>query len=290
MNRGGMTIEDTQFASAIDGCALVLSRRKLVRDRSDLFAALCGSAVTTGCDVVLLGVDCDEFGQEEGSSMEYVVLRSLFGLIGIVLLAGCATITRGTGEVLVVETEPAGATVAIQPGNVQCKSPCSVELKRKKDYKVAISKEGYETVNTDVLSQIVSAGAAGMAGNVLLGGIIGLGVGGTKGLKPNPVRVTLSPIRSTPSARGSTSERKAPQVNLSAVPIESICDQPSLVDRQECLGTLRKGMTMDQVLQLLGAPDGRSGDGQVLRYQDRYLKFDSEQRLTRIEPFDAVAR
>jgi hypothetical protein len=60
---------------------------------------------------------------------------------------------------------------------------------------VTISREGYETITVNVNSQVVGAGAAGMAGNVLVGGIIGVGVdaisGATKSLKPNPVTVKL---------------------------------------------------------------------------------------------------
>jgi len=41
-----------------------------------------------------------------------------------------------------------------------------------------------------------------MAGNVLLGGIIGAGVdaatGATKKLTPNPIRVTLNPLKTAP--------------------------------------------------------------------------------------------
>ena len=45
---------------------------------------------------------------------------------------------------------------------------------------------------------MAGAGAAGMAGNIVLGGLIGAavdaGTGATKQLKPNPVKVTLVPL------------------------------------------------------------------------------------------------
>jgi len=69
---------------------------------------------------------------------------------------------------------------------------------------VDITKPGYEPSRVNVLSEVAGAGAAGMAGNVLLGGVIGAGVdaatGATKRLVPNPVRVTLNPLpaKSTP--------------------------------------------------------------------------------------------
>jgi len=117
--------------------------------------------------------------------------------IGLLALTGCATITRGTTDVLVVNTDPPGAQVEIS-GEHACTSPCSVELKRKHDYHVKISKTGYEPVETDVMAQVTGAGAAGMAGNVLIGGLIGVGVdamtGARKSLKPNPVEVHLVPV------------------------------------------------------------------------------------------------
>jgi len=50
-----------------------------------------------------------------------------------------------------------------------------------------------------VESQVAGAGAAGMAGNVILGGLIGaavdVGTGAMLELKPNPIQVKLVPIR-----------------------------------------------------------------------------------------------
>src|SRR5262245_52657584 len=113
----------------------------------------------------------------------------------LLALTGCATVTRGTSEVLVIESEPPGAVVEVTPANQQCKPPCTMKLRRKDNQSVSIHKDGYEPVQVDVLSQVAGAGAAGMAGNVLVGGLIGAaidaGSGATKELKPNPVKVNL---------------------------------------------------------------------------------------------------
>ncbi len=126
------------------------------------------------------------------------------GLAGCVaLLSGCATITRGTTEILVIETTPPGADVDLSSG-LRCKTPCSLEMKHKNAVVLDISKQGYEPQRVNVLSEVAGAGAAGMAGNVILGGVIGAGIdvatGATKRLKPNPVVVTLVPIASTETA------------------------------------------------------------------------------------------
>jgi hypothetical protein len=116
----------------------------------------------------------------------------------LVLAPGCATITRGTTEVLVVETQPPGADVRINPTGTNCKTPCSIELKRKRNYTLQIDRDGFEPVTVNVLSEISGAGAAGMAGNVILGGLIGVAVdaasGATKKLTPNPIKLNLVPL------------------------------------------------------------------------------------------------
>ena len=208
--------------------------------------------------------------------------------VGTLALTGCATITRGTTEVLVVNTDPPGAQVQISDGHA-CTSPCSVELKRKHDYHVKIAKAGYEPVETDVMSQIVGAGAAGMAGNVLVGGLIGVGVdaytGATKGLKPNPLTVNLLPSAGSqaPPSLGTTVLGNAAAVaSLTAVSVETMCTQSSKVDQAECRGTLKLGMTRDEIVRAVGAPDGKSADEKTLRFGDRYLEFDNANRLTKI--------
>lgn len=112
------------------------------------------------------------------------------------LLAGCATITRGTSESFVIETDPVGATAHLTNG-LACVTPCSLKVKRRGDFVVTIKKDGYETVNATVTSSIDGAGAAGMAGNVVLGGVIGAGVDAGTGAmhshKPNPLVVKLIP-------------------------------------------------------------------------------------------------
>lgn len=129
--------------------------------------------------------------------MKHLLALSL--VLCISSMYGCATVARGTTDVLVIESEPSGAQVEIQPANHQCKTPCSVKLKRKAEQVVSIRREGYEPVDVNVIPQTTGAGAAGMAGNVLVGGIIGAfvdaGSGAMKDLKPNPVKVTLVALK-----------------------------------------------------------------------------------------------
>lgn len=116
----------------------------------------------------------------------------------LLVVQGCATVTRGTTEAFVVDSEPVGANVTLSSGE-RCRTPCTLTRKRKDSFMVTIELDGYETVQTQVQSQVAGGGAAGMAGNVLVGGIIGVGVdaasGATKELVPNPLRVKLVPVQ-----------------------------------------------------------------------------------------------
>jgi hypothetical protein len=116
----------------------------------------------------------------------------------LAFFSGCASITRGTKDTLVVESDPSGANVRLSTGETG-KTPTSFQLPRKNALDVYIEKQGYEPLTVHVSSQISGSGAAGMAGNVLVGGLIGAGVdavtGATKDLRPNPVKVTLVLIK-----------------------------------------------------------------------------------------------
>jgi hypothetical protein len=113
-------------------------------------------------------------------------------------LAACATVTRGSNDAWVVNTEPSGAKVETSNGH-QCPStPCAIKIKRKSEFTATITKAGYKPATVNVTHKTANAGAAGVAGNVLLGGVIGLGVdmysGASQDLTPNPVSLKLEPV------------------------------------------------------------------------------------------------
>ena len=133
--------------------------------------------------------------KKESEAMK-LFARKFFALAAVVIFSGCASITRGTSESFVIETVPAGANVTLSTG-LTCTSPCSLKVKRRGDFVVTIKKDGYETITSTVTSSIDGGGGAAMAGNVLVGGIIGAGIDAGTGAmhshKPNPLVVTLNP-------------------------------------------------------------------------------------------------
>jgi hypothetical protein len=118
-------------------------------------------------------------------------------MLCVASLSACATITRGTRQQYVIETDPVGAQIALSTGQT-CVSPCRLKLKRRPGFTVTATMDGYEPAEATVDSRIRGGGIAGAAGNVLVGGIIGGVIDGTNGsmndLRPNPLRITMTPL------------------------------------------------------------------------------------------------
>ncbi len=148
-------------------------------------------------------------------------LKTLLGVSLLALsLGACATITRGTQQAMVIESTPAGAHVEMSNG-MTCTTPCSIRMSRESEFTATISKDGYETISANVTHTTAGAGAAGMAGNVLLGGIVGgvvdANTGATQNLTPNPLSVTLVPLNAPAAMRDAgtdTSDAMAEQSGM----------------------------------------------------------------------------
>lgn len=97
-----------------------------------------------------------------------------------------------------------------------CTTPCEIELNRKYTYSVEMKKEGYETWVQLLEPKLSSDGTAGMAGNVLLGGVIGAAVDASTGamndLKPNPMVATLLPAAAAEPAVAEAAAASEPDI------------------------------------------------------------------------------
>jgi PEGA domain len=144
------------------------------------------------------------------------MIRLFLAAVIAVPCVGCASVTRGTTENISIATTPAGATAEISGLEIPtaCVTPCVIVAKRNADITVAISKEGYEPQIIPLTKEVPGSGAAGFAGNVLAGGLIGMGVDAATGAaqdhKPNPVIVTLQPIAPVAPAERMRPPRRPP--------------------------------------------------------------------------------
>ncbi|MDZ7628479.1 MAG: hypothetical protein U5J99_08775 [Parvularculaceae bacterium] len=127
-------------------------------------------------------------------------------LTAMAATAGCATVIRGTKETSRFESTPSGALVMVESistdklGPFTCVTPCELELKRKREWNVVFTLDGYKPVTGQLVPKLTGGGVASGAGNVIAGGIIGIGVdagtGANLDLRPNPMIAKLAPVDS----------------------------------------------------------------------------------------------
>jgi hypothetical protein len=77
------------------------------------------------------------------------------------------------------------------------------------NFDVTITKPGYRDWHGHVTHQFSTGGGVALAGNVLVGGLVGITVdaatGATQMLVPNPLNVTLEPV----TAAGASADKQA---------------------------------------------------------------------------------
>jgi hypothetical protein len=95
------------------------------------------------------------------------------------LVAGCATMIRGTREPLQLSSNPEGAEAQLSNGQ-SCTTPCSIDLPRETSVAVNFTKDGCDSQTVSVFPTLAGAG-------VILGGVIDYGTGAVYNLQPNPV-------------------------------------------------------------------------------------------------------
>ena len=92
---------------------------------------------------------------------------------------------------------------------------------RKDEFAVVFTLPGHEDQTVNVRTQLAGAGAAGFAGNVVLGGVVGMGVDAATGATlehvPNPVSVVLRPhSQARPRAQRAAPARTPPVAGATA--------------------------------------------------------------------------
>jgi hypothetical protein len=129
-------------------------------------------------------------------NMLFTLLSKFFLIVAAsILLQACATVIHGTKEDVSVTTNPSDASVS--DGTTKLQTPAVFDLKRNQDYLLTISKPGYETETVKIKHVISGA----VAGNIILGGLIGWGIDAADGaqwrLEPDTIVVTLRPLLGT---------------------------------------------------------------------------------------------
>lgn len=147
----------------------------------------------------------------------------VIGLVGVgIALSGCSTVTRGLDNDVTFISTPSGASMTTDIG-LSCITPCTLEVRRNKEFSATFNLEGFEQQTVRVETRVAAAGAAGFAGNVLAGGIVGMAVDASTGATlehyPNPVVVTFAePGAEVPEAEA-TEPAPLPTATQEGVPV-----------------------------------------------------------------------
>jgi len=98
------------------------------------------------------------------------------GITLSVILSGCATVISGVDQDVTFNSVPGDATVIIN-SIPRGTTPLTVSLKRRGHYEVTLEKEGYYPTNFVMRRKVNPA----IIGNILVGGVIGVGVDAATG-------------------------------------------------------------------------------------------------------------
>lgn len=136
--------------------------------------------------------------------------NSMAMAVGVAMaLGGCATLTRGTSDEVVVISEPPGAVVTTNLGTGCAATPCTLDVARDAEFTATITKPGYASQSVAVTTQVSSTGAATATENLTTAGL-GLAVDAATGAvlehAPNPVSVVLASL-SQPGAKTARTSR-----------------------------------------------------------------------------------
>lgn len=120
-----------------------------------------------------------------------------------VAMSGCASIVKGSSQSVAIETPPvtgASCILSSTQGNWTVITPGVAQVqKSKEDIQVHCKKDGYQ----DAVAMIPSNFAGWTLGNLLLGGVIGVGVDAATGAineYPHSFQVPMTPLQSSPNA------------------------------------------------------------------------------------------
>ena len=107
------------------------------------------------------------------------------------LVAACATIMHGTSQQVGINSQPSGATVAVDSQTLGV-TPVAAKLSRKRTHRVTVTMTGYEP-----FAMVTTRKTSGWVwGNIVFGGLIGLIVdastGGLYDVRPEEVNAQLT--------------------------------------------------------------------------------------------------
>jgi len=105
-----------------------------------------------------------------------ILLLSIAGFY----LSGCATATRGTHEIVTINSEPAGARAISNIPNTTKNSnlegfygceptPCGINFSRRAEPVISVEKEGYKAIKFKIISSVATSSSSVPTGAIVAG-------------------------------------------------------------------------------------------------------------------------
>ncbi|MEX2696854.1 translation initiation factor 2 [Rhizobium mongolense] len=139
-------------------------------------------------------------------------LKVVVALAAVAALSSCGSIARGTSESVTITSTPDDAKISTSSGQYCPRSPCTITVKRRDEFTAFAEKDGYQKGSIEIKTKVGGGGAAGFAGNVLIGGVIGMGVDAATGAAldhyPNPAHIDLKRSSAEAPVKPSTKKKK----------------------------------------------------------------------------------
>ena len=123
-------------------------------------------------------------------------------------LGGCATLDRGTADTLYVLSDPPGAQATTSAGST-CVTPCTLDVNRRDEFTVTITKAGFETRTVEVKTRLSGSGVGSFMENVVTGGA---------GMVVDAATGAAARARSRPGRRHAEADRRAAAGDAWAAP------------------------------------------------------------------------
>ena len=125
--------------------------------------------------------------------------ETIFSLLMLALLSGCASIVSGTRQEVRVNSAPSGATVKVDD-SISGRTPTTLTLSARQSHKVRIELAGYKPYEVTLTQKL----NGWLFGNIFFGGLIGIVIdlsdGAAYALSPNNINANLIPAKGTARA------------------------------------------------------------------------------------------
>ena len=160
--------------------------------------------------------------------------RAAFVITAAAALGACATVTRSPSAKWTVTSMPEGAEVVSSNGQRCETTPCTFKVSRKKPVSATVSKAGYEPSTVEVTPELRPWGAVAFTGNVVVGGLVGMGIDAWTGSMLDPSNNGETVILKPYGGQGSIllggavegcSPEKASYARQIGVPCESLSER-----------------------------------------------------------------